>query len=141
MLEENPQLGVGSYVEHALESHDMASIYHEKHDTLTVYVDAAHANDLKTRWSVGAYIVTLGGSAVAYRSKLQPTISTSSTETEFIADVSAAKIVNHLRYVSEDLGMKQEDLTPIYKDNAAVKLYHIPGVVNIADALTKALGW
>eukprot|EP00957_Ditylum_brightwellii_P141304 10765935-Ditylum_brightwellii.AAC.1 len=81
----------------------MAFIYPDKPDTLAVYVDAAHANDLKTRRSVGAYAVTFGGTAVAYGSKLQPAISTSSTEAEFIAAVSAAKVVKYLRYVLEDL--------------------------------------
>eukprot|EP00957_Ditylum_brightwellii_P035827 2715962-Ditylum_brightwellii.AAC.1 len=119
-LEENPQLGVGLHVKRGLESHGMAFIYPDKPDTLAVYVDAAHAKDLKTRRYVGAYVITLGGTAVTYRSKLQPTVSTSSTEADFVAAVSAAKIANYLRYVFDDLGMKQEDPKPIYEDNAAV---------------------
>eukprot|EP00957_Ditylum_brightwellii_P050752 3848100-Ditylum_brightwellii.AAC.1 len=97
----------------------MKFIYPDKPDTLAIYVDAAHANDLKTRRSFGAYVITLGGTAVAYKSKLQPTVFTSSTEAEFIAAVPAARVVKHLRYVLEDLRIKQEGPTPIYEDNAA----------------------
>eukprot|EP00957_Ditylum_brightwellii_P004702 357694-Ditylum_brightwellii.AAC.1 len=70
----------------------MAFIYPDKPDTLAVYADAVHANYLKIRRSVGAYVITVGRTAVAYRSKLQDTISTSFTDAEFIAAVSAAKI-------------------------------------------------
>eukprot|EP00957_Ditylum_brightwellii_P115959 8844965-Ditylum_brightwellii.AAC.1 len=74
----------------------MAFVYPDKPDTLAICVDDAHANDLKTRKSVEAYVVTLGEAVVAYRSKLQPNISISSTEVEFIAAVPVAKIVEYL---------------------------------------------
>eukprot|EP00957_Ditylum_brightwellii_P211674 15366460-Ditylum_brightwellii.AAC.1 len=96
-------LGVGSHVRCALESHDMVFVYPAgKPDTLGVYVDATHANDLKTKRSVVVYVVTLGGTAVSYRSKLQPTVCTLSTEAECIGAVSAAKIeyVKHLEMLS-----------------------------------------
>jgi Reverse transcriptase (RNA-dependent DNA polymerase) len=142
---------------------------------LVGYVDAAYATDTKTRRSVTGFVVTLCGAAICYRSKLQPTVSTSSTEAEFIAAVTAAKAVKYLRSVLADLGanFKQSIPTIIYEDNTAaieminagkptnrtrhvdiqlfaikewkdrgdIILQHIPGIVNIADALTKALGW
>jgi hypothetical protein len=55
---------------------------------LTGYVNAAHATDLKTRRSVSGYVFTLAGGAVAFKSKLQATVATSSTEVEFVAAVS-----------------------------------------------------
>ena len=58
------------------------------------FVDAAHATDLKTRRSVTGFVFCLGGAAIAYKSKLQATVSTSSTEAEFIAAVHAAKVAN-----------------------------------------------
>jgi hypothetical protein len=140
---------------------------------LTGYVDAAHANDVSTRRSVTGIVFTLCGGAISYRSKLQPTVSTSSTEAEFIAAVSAAKTALYLRSILHELGVTQHGPTILYEDNQAtilmvnasrptarsrhiaiqhfaiqewkdhghILLEHIPGIINPADALTKALGW
>jgi hypothetical protein len=47
---------------------------------LVDYVDASHATDLHTRRSVTGLLFCLAGGAIAFKSKLQPTIATSSTE-------------------------------------------------------------
>lgn len=60
---------------------------------LVGFVDAAHATALKTRQSVTGYVFCLAGGAVPFKSKLQPTVATSSTESEFVAAVSGAKVV------------------------------------------------
>jgi len=71
---------------------------------LVGYVDAAHATDLGTRRSVTGYVFMLVGGAIAYKSKLQATCATSSTEAEFIAAVHAAKTAKYLRSVLSELG-------------------------------------
>jgi hypothetical protein len=71
---------------------------------LVGYVDAAYATDVKTRRSVTGFVITLCSAAICYRSKLQPTVSTSSTEAEFIAAVTAAKAVKYLRFILSELG-------------------------------------
>ena len=86
---------------------------------LTGFVDAAHATDLATRRSITGLVFTLAGGAIAYKSKLQPTVSTSSTEAEFIAAVHAAKIAKHLRFVMTELGYPPSGPTSIYEDNQA----------------------
>ena len=88
-------------------------------DQLGGYVDAAHANCLRTRRSVGAYVFILAGAAIAYRAKWIPTVCTSSTEAEFIAAVSAGKAAKMLRSILLQLGFRQEGSTPIWVDNAA----------------------
>jgi hypothetical protein len=55
---------------------------------LAGYVDAAHATDLVTRRSITGLV--FGGGPLAYKSKIQSTGSTSSTEAEFLAAVHAA---------------------------------------------------
>jgi hypothetical protein len=92
-----------------------------QHDLLELvgYVDAAHATDLKTRRSVSGLVFCLAGAAVAYKSKLQATVATSSTEAEFIAAVSAAKTAKYLRSVLSDLGFPQAGPTVLYEDNQA----------------------
>jgi hypothetical protein len=86
---------------------------------LTGYVDAAHATNLKTRRSVSGYVFTLAGGAVAFKSKLQATVATSSTKAEFLAAVSAAKVAKYLRSVLHELGFGQGKPTPLYVDNQA----------------------
>jgi Reverse transcriptase (RNA-dependent DNA polymerase) len=89
---------------------------------LVGYVDAAYGTDTSTRRSVTGLAFTLGGGAIAYRSKLQPVVATSSTEAEFIAAVQAAKMAKYLRSVLTDLGFPQNSATPIYCDNEAAIL-------------------
>jgi hypothetical protein len=63
---------------------------------LTGYVDAAHATNLKTLRSISGYVFTLAGGIVTFKSKLQATVATSSTEAEIVAAVSAPKVAKYL---------------------------------------------
>ena len=89
---------------------------------LAGYVDAAHATDLITRRSITGLVFMLCGGPIAYKSKIQSTVSTSSTEAEFIAAVHAAKIAKYLRSILSDLGYPQVGPTTLYEDNAAAIL-------------------
>jgi len=88
-------------------------------DELVTFVDAAYATDTKTRRSVTGYVIMYAGAAIAYKAKLQATVSTSSTEAEFIASVYSAKAVKHLRSVLSDLQLPLRGPTIIYCDNKA----------------------
>ena len=141
--------------------------------TLSCYVDAAHANDLRNRRSTTGYAFMLSGAAISYRVKTQSVTATSSTEAEFIAAVLAAKHAKYLRSIMRELGFPQRDPTPIYDDNKSailminsrvptersrhidiqhfaiqdwkeaghIEMFHIPGIINPSDDLTKPLGW
>ena len=89
---------------------------------LAGYVDAAHATDLTTRRSITGLVFMFCGGPIAYKSKLQPTVSTSSTEAEFIAAVHAAKIAKYLRSILAELDYPQAGPTTLYEDNAAAIL-------------------
>ena len=94
---------------------------------LEAFVDAAHANDLKTRRSTTGYTIQLCGAAIAYRTKTQSVTATSSTEAEFIAAVTTAKTVKYLRSVLYELGFKQSQPTVIREDNAsAINMVNAP---------------
>jgi hypothetical protein len=84
---------------------------------LVGYFDASHANDLKTRRSVTGLVFCLAGGAIAFKSKLQPTVSTSSTEAEFISSVHTAKLAKYLRSILLELGFPQVGPTVLYGDN------------------------
>jgi len=86
---------------------------------LVVFADAAHATDTKTHHSVSGYVTVNAGAAIAYKAKMQPTVTTSSTEAEFIAAVYTAKAVKHLHSVLNDLGLLSPKATVIYEDNKA----------------------
>jgi hypothetical protein len=81
--------------------------------------DAAYAIDLKTRKSASGLSVNYAGGSVAYKSKLQATVATSSTEAEFITAISAAKIIKYLRSILQDLDLLQTEPTLLYIDNQA----------------------
>ena len=89
---------------------------------LAGYVDAAHATDLTTRRSITGLVFMFGGGPLAYKSKIQSTVSTSSTEAEFLAAVHAAKIAKYLRSILLELGYPQLAPTTLYEDNAAAIL-------------------
>ena len=71
---------------------------------LNCFVDAAHANDQRTRRSTTGFVFTFAGGAVLYRSRTQSIVAASSTEAEFIAAVDAAKNAKYLRQVLMQLG-------------------------------------
>jgi hypothetical protein len=87
------------------------------HLQLVGYVDAAHGNDLRQRRSTTGYCFMLSGGAVAYRSKTQTITATSSTEAEFIAAVSSAKVAKYLRSILAQLGFAQTAPTILHEDN------------------------
>lgn len=86
---------------------------------LVGFVDAAYGTDLTTRKSVTGIILCYAGAAIAFKSKLQATVSTSSTEAEFIAAVDAAKMVKYLRSVLAELGFPPAGPTVLHEDNQA----------------------
>ena len=134
-------------------------------------MDAAQATDNSCQFVTG-FIFSLSGGAIAYKSKLQGTVSTSSTEAEFIAAVHAAKTAKYLRSILQELNVPCLCPTKLYIDNQAaiaminenkptprschidiqhfaiqewrarglLQVLHIPGILNPADAYTKALG-
>ena len=61
----------------------------------------------------------LAGALVVYRSRFQPTISLSSTESEFVAACKAGKLSLYLRSILSQLGLEPNNATQLYKDNAA----------------------
>jgi hypothetical protein len=88
-------------------------------DLVTACLDAAHATDLSQRRSVTGYIIFFGGAAIAWKSVLQPLTATSSTEAEFYAAVTTAKVVKYLRYVLQELKASRPGPSPLYIDNSA----------------------
>ena len=112
-------LPVGNITPRELEAIETDYPYPISPSTACGYVDASHAPCLQTRKSVGAYSIHLGGTTVAYKAKLQPTVATSSTEAESIAAVACAKELLHIRSILIQLDVPQDGPSMIYEDNTA----------------------
>ena len=84
---------------------------------LMAFVDAAYANDQRNRRSTTGFVLTYCGGAIVYRSKTQSVTALSSTEAEFFAAVSCAKIALYIRSILFELGFACKEATPIYEDN------------------------
>jgi hypothetical protein len=84
---------------------------------LVGFFDASHATDLTTRRSVTGIVFCLAGGAIAFKSKLQSTVTTSSTEAEFLSGVQTAKMALYLRSILSELGHVQGEATTLHCDN------------------------
>ena len=85
---------------------------------LAGFCDSAFADCFSTRRSHGGWIVFLNGGPVAWSSREQTTIATSTTEAEWSECVSCAKSMLFLKHILEFLGYDQGPL-PIAEDNQA----------------------
>ena len=88
---------------------------------LMVFVDSTYANNQRKRCSTTSFVFTYSGGAIVYRSKAQSITAISSTEAEFLAAVSCAKIALYLRSILFKLGFGFACYgpTPIYEDKAS----------------------
>ena len=86
---------------------------------LVGYVDADWAGDVQTRKSTTGYVFTLGGTAIAWKTKLQPIVATSSTYAEYIASTTAAQEAVALRRLLITFKLSTDSPTIIHEDNAA----------------------
>uniref|UniRef100_A0A3Q7H623 Reverse transcriptase Ty1/copia-type domain-containing protein n=1 Tax=Solanum lycopersicum TaxID=4081 RepID=A0A3Q7H623_SOLLC len=68
-----------------------------------VYSDSDYAGEVDTRRSMNSYVFTLGGSDVSWKATLQPTVTLSNTEAEYMALTAAAKEGIWLKGLVSDL--------------------------------------
>jgi hypothetical protein len=90
------------------------------------YCDADYAGDLDTRRSTTGFVFTLGGGAISWSSRLQPTVAVSTAEAEYMAAASAVKEALWLKKLFGTFGT---DVAPVhmFSDNqAAIKLIKHP---------------
>eukprot|EP00957_Ditylum_brightwellii_P026838 2029464-Ditylum_brightwellii.AAC.1 len=68
----------------------------EKANQLAIYVNAVHATAIKQRKSMGRQTALFAETAIAYTTKWQITVATSSTKAELIQAILAAKVAKYL---------------------------------------------
>jgi hypothetical protein len=89
---------------------------------LIAYADADWATCPETLRSVSAFVVLLNGTCVAWRSKKQAAVATSTSEAEFVSASRAADELVWERRILADLNLPQSSPTPLYEDNRACRL-------------------
>jgi hypothetical protein len=96
---------------------DVGLIYGDDTQCLvTGYSDSDYAGDVDSRRSMTGYVFTLGGSVVSWKATLQPTVTLSTTEAEYMALTEAAKEGIWLKGLVSDFGLPQAQAT-IYCDS------------------------
>ncbi len=69
------------------------------------YVDADFAGDLDSRFSTSGFVFFVYGGAVAWSSKKQKSVATSTVEAEFMASSAAIKEAAWLKSFLEEIGV------------------------------------
>jgi hypothetical protein len=85
---------------------------------LVGYYDADWAGDLEDRRSTIGFVFVMGGEAISWSSKQQPTIVLSTTEAKYMANMQATKEAIWMTKLMKELGyMKQKKAMVIRCDN------------------------
>jgi hypothetical protein len=104
-------------------SHDVSDATEKYISTAVLgYVDSDWASDIRHRRSISGIVFKLAGAAIAWKCRVQPTVSLSSTEAEFLAASDAGRMALYLRSILDELSVSQQFATVIYEDNRGALL-------------------
>lgn len=99
---------------------DFKLVYTQQSDPselFVVYSDADHGGDRDNGKSTGGYVTCVGGGAVNWSSKLQPTVSLSTTEAEYIAGVEAGKEIMWMCNILQEFGYPVSKPSSLFIDS------------------------
>ncbi|OAE29077.1 hypothetical protein AXG93_1626s1040 [Marchantia polymorpha subsp. ruderalis] len=107
-------------------SHDTGIIYgcNNRSSEFQVegFVDSDYAGSLDTRRSLTGYLFTIGGGVISWKSNLQPVVTLSTTEAEYIAVTEAVKEAIWLKGLVTELGFNQKQVTIHCDNHSAIHL-------------------
>jgi hypothetical protein len=81
------------------------------------YTDADHGGNPDNGRSTSGYAVVIGGAAVSWSSRLQPIVTLSTTEAEYIAAVEAGKELIWMRNLLTEFGYTHSSASHLLIDN------------------------
>ena len=86
-------------------------------ERFTAYADADYAGELDSRRSTSGMVVKMGSGAISWASKLQPVVSLSTTEAEYISATATGQEVLWLRNLFSEMGYAIEGPSTLFLDN------------------------
>lgn len=86
------------------------------------YTDSNWVGNTKNHRSVTGYAVYMAGRPILYKSCLQPTVTLSSTEAEFVAANDTGKSIIYIQSILDELGIELDEATEMFIDNAGARL-------------------
>ena len=99
----------------------------DSNNLLVGYSDADWAGDLDTRHSTSGFVFQIQSNTVSWCCKRQPTVSKSSTESEYIVLSGACQEAVWLRRLLADIGLEWKGPSTICEDNqGAIELAKNP---------------
>jgi hypothetical protein len=90
--------------------------------TLYGYSDSDWAMDCRHRRSISGIVLKLSGAAISWKCRVQPTISLSTTEAEFLALTDAGRMVLCIRSILDELNFSQQHATKLFGDNRGAQM-------------------
>jgi hypothetical protein len=85
--------------------------------SLLTFIDADWIGDPNSRRSTSGILYKLGSAPIAWLSKLQPSVSLSSTEVGYCVLSEATRNITYLRRLFTELNFAENNPTPLYCDN------------------------
>ena len=96
--------------------------YGVRKSVLEGFTDSDMSGDAASSQSTSGYVMTYGGGAVSWQSRLQKSVALSTTEVEYMAVVEAGKELIWMRNFLTELGMKQKELLLHCDSQSAIHL-------------------
>jgi hypothetical protein len=107
----------GQVLKYLSRTRDRGIIYHRSDKfELVGYSDSDWGTDVTTRRSVTGYLFKLANGPVSWKSRLQPTVALSSSESEYMALSAAAQEALALRGLCSDFGLDASRPVLIYSN-------------------------
>ena len=86
-------------------------------EPFVTFADADYAGEIDSRRSTSGMVVKMGSGAISWASKLQPVVTLSTTEAEYISATAAAQEILWLRNLFSEIGYEVEGASTLYLDN------------------------
>lgn len=96
---------------------NMRIVYQHRSSEVISYCDADYAGNIDTKQTTTGYVFLFQDAAISWNSKLQKRVTLSSTESEYVAMVAAAKESIWFKQLEQELFPSSPKLMTLYCDN------------------------